>query len=72
MFYIAGMVTHRIRTITDLVRQGYSLKVVCQCGHTAHLDPMTLIVRLEALEGRLRCGHCGSREVDYCAGIGDE
>lgn len=70
------MVTHRLRTLTDLQRNGYWLRVVCRCGHEARLNPVPLIVkgvvRLDDVPARLKCSACGSREIDYHACSGPE
>lgn len=67
----------RITTLTDVARYGYWVKVACQCGHTARLDPMKLLnraiesrrsTRLTDLHQMLRCGACGGKEfaAEHC------
>lgn len=64
------MARYRLRTVGDLVRNRYWLRVSCACGHAVKIDPARLlekrgIVPLDQLEGRLRCSVCGGRDVDY-------
>jgi hypothetical protein len=70
------MVTHRLKTLSDLKRNGYWLKVICRCGHDARLDPMMLIecglTRLDDVGNRLKCSNCGGRDIDYHACNGPE
>jgi hypothetical protein len=55
-------------TIGRLIEQGLPLGVHClPCGCYAALDPAALplapTVPVPALEGRFRCGRCGSRDT---------
>jgi len=69
MFY--GMGFRRLSTLTDIVRYGYWVKVVCPCGHVARMDPMMLLKRavqhgrssrVSELHHVLRRGVCGGKD----------
>lgn len=71
------MVRHRPRTLSDLARHGYWLKLICSCGHTVRRDPLELqavlamrgaSTKLDALQQSLRCQTCGGKtfEATYC------
>jgi hypothetical protein len=61
-----------IETLADLVAHGYGINALCEkCRHRADLDMQALIAKLgadfvylcPALEGRLVCRECGSKEM---------
>ena len=61
-----------IATLGDLVAHDYGMNALCErCRHRADLDMAALIAKLgadfryihPALEGRLVCTKCGSREI---------
>ncbi len=67
------MSSKRLDTISDFTRHGYTLRVDCRgCKRLAIIDPreITLLCQqrnwsrqLAAVERRLRCSKCGSRDV---------
>ena len=69
----AGMVTHKNNSLSDLIRNGYWLKLTCQCGHEARVDPLTLrtqlfglgkSMQLDRLSDAVKCKECGGRTFD--------
>jgi len=78
---LRGMGSIRIRTLTDLARRGYFLKLVCACGHSARIEPLGLAERLsrrsaslalDRLTESLKCQKCGGNNFDAIAVLGDE
>jgi Zn finger protein HypA/HybF involved in hydrogenase expression len=67
------MSSKRLDTISDYSRHGYSLRVDCRsCGRLAIIDPLKITLmcqqrhwskQIAAVERRLRCSKCGSRDV---------
>lgn len=67
------MGSKRLDKVSDYARHGYALAVTCRdCGQTAKLDAKAIsadAVRrnlsrdMAAIERRLRCQHCGMRNV---------
>mgnify|MGYP005810905331 FL=1 len=65
------MSSKRLDSLADYARHHYKLRVGCQCGRVAMLDPHTLLSQimergwtsysLEGLAMRLRCQRCGAR-----------
>lgn len=61
------------RTVSDLSRHGYQLRVECRvCHHRELLDPVPVAIAchnkgwprdLDALALRMRCSRCGKREA---------
>lgn len=81
MFYPCSMVRHRLRTLSDLIRNGYWVKLICRCGHTVRKDPSELqellaergaSTRLDALSDSLKCQACGGKEFDVLQCYGPE
>ncbi|OBX18812.1 hypothetical protein A9995_09615 [Erythrobacter sp. QSSC1-22B] len=67
------MSSKRLDTISDYSRHGFTLRVDCRvCRRLAIIDPRTITLlcqqrqwskQIAAVEGRLRCSKCGSRDV---------
>ena len=67
------MGSKRLDKISDYARHGYAVQAECrECGHSAKLDARALsddAVRrclsrdIGAIERRLKCQHCGGRNV---------
>lgn len=67
------MSSKRLDTIADYSRHGYALRVDCRhCRRVAVLNPLSIVLlcqqrgwskQMSALEGRLRCSRCGSRDT---------
>ena len=67
------MSSKRLDKISDYARHGYVIKAQCRdCGHNAKLDARVIsndaILRnlsrdLDAIERRLKCLNCGTRNV---------
>ena len=71
----------KIETLSCLLREGLWLKLTCECGHTATIDPLLLrsllwrrnrSEKLQDLSLTLRCQWCGKRAsgFDYIAKVG--
>ena len=68
-----AMSSKRLDSIADYSRHGYALRVDCRsCRRVAVLDPLQIVLQCQqrgwskqmaALEGRLRCSRCGSRQT---------
>tara|TARA_R100001129_G_scaffold181565_1_gene161047 strand:- start:2221 stop:2505 length:285 start_codon:yes stop_codon:yes gene_type:complete len=68
-----AMSSKRLDTIADYSRHGYALRVDCRrCRRVEVLHPLKITLlcqqrgwskQMFALERRLRCSQCGSREV---------
>ena len=68
-----AMSSKRLDSIADYSRHGYALRVDCRrCRRVAVLDPLQIVLQCQqrgwskqmaALEGRLRCSRCGSRDT---------
>lgn len=68
-----AMSSKRLDSIADYSRLGYALRVDCrQCRRVAVMDPLQIVLQCQqrgwskqmpALEGRLRCSRCGSRDT---------
>jgi len=68
-----AMSSKRLDSISDYSRHGYALRVDCRrCRRVAVLDPLQIVLQCQqrgwskqmaALEGRLRCSRCGSRDT---------
>jgi ribosomal protein S27E len=60
-----------INSFADAFRARRHLWVLCQgCGHTALMDPRSLIAKLgeisfERAAGKLRCARCGRARVSF-------
>lgn len=74
----AAMVTHKNNSLTDLIRNGDWLKLVCECKHEAKLDPVTLRTQLHKmgksgelhrLNEAMKCQQCGSRNFQAVASL---
>lgn len=72
------MGSRNLRTIEEYERSGYGLRVECQCGRVAILEPRALILlgyrrrqrlSLARLATVLRCSQCGGRPKQI--GIGE-
>ena len=69
------MVRVRLDTISDFIRHGYNLRIVCtnpECGHVVVVSPdrfLSMRVRvqgmfeIDGLERRLRCRRCRLRKA---------
>ena len=67
------MSSKRLDAISDYTRHGYTLRVDCRaCGRLAIIDPLKITLLCQqrqwskqtaAVERRLRCSKCGSRDV---------
>jgi hypothetical protein len=67
------MNSKRPDTISDYTRHGYTLRVDCRaCKRLAIIDPLKITLlcqrrnwskQIGAVERRLRCSSCGSRDV---------
>lgn len=64
---LAGMGFRKIKSLSCLLREGLWLKLECQCGHTATIDPLPLrsalwkrsrSEELADLQKSLRCQWC--------------
>jgi Zn finger protein HypA/HybF involved in hydrogenase expression len=76
------MSSKRLDTISDFTRHGYSLRVDCRsCKRLVIIDPrkITLLCQrrnwsrqLAAVERRLRCSQCGSRDVRLVPGFSSQ
>lgn len=73
------MSSKRLESMADFARHGYRLRVDCDCGRVALLDPHKVIAacqarnisyRLEAVAERLRCEKCGRRPRRIGPGFG--
>ena len=59
------MVSYKVETINQLIRNGYWLRVRCRCGNDVKVDPATLWrraglgARVEVVAPRFRCRLCG-------------
>ena len=73
------MVRHKMDSLSDLIRHGYWVKLKCQCGHEAKLDPVVLRTslhkrdkssHLNRLNEAMCCQQCGksSFAVEPCYG----
>lgn len=69
----------RLRTLTDIAKAGYWLRIACSCGHERRLDPMKIVhrlvqrganTRLDHLHETLKCGRCGGKDftATHCQG----
>jgi hypothetical protein len=68
-----AMSSKRLDTMADYSRHGYALSVDCRhCRRIAVLNPLSIVLlcqkrgwskQMSALEGRLRCSRCGSRDT---------
>jgi tRNA G26 N,N-dimethylase Trm1 len=68
-----AMSSKRLDSIADYSRHGYALRVDCRrCRRVAVLDPLQIVLhcqqrgwskQMAALEGRLRCSRCGSKDT---------
>ena len=79
--YVLDMVTLKNESLSDLIRNGYWLRLVCDCGHNARLDPVPLRTRLHQagrsshlsrLDESMKCVNCGKRTFHATACFGDE
>lgn len=76
------MGSQRIRTLTDLLRNGYWALARCDgCQHEARIDPMLLIdrqrnvggsVQLDRVAERMKCSRCGGKAVEIAFTYGPE
>lgn len=67
------MSSKRLGAISDYSRHGYMLRVDCKsCKRIAVIDPLQIVQlcqlrqwsrQMQAVERRLRCSQCGSRDV---------
>ena len=66
------MGTKRFETVFDYTKWGCDIAVTCRCGHKARLDTKAITktcvvkgldTRMPAIKARLKCGACGSRDV---------
>jgi hypothetical protein len=61
------MVSYKVETIGQLMRNGYWLRVRCRCGNDVKVDPATLWrrvglgTRVELVAPLLRCRLCGKK-----------
>jgi len=75
------MSSKRLDTIADFARHGYRLRVDClSCKRVAIIEPRQIVELcskrgwsrdMRAVERRLRCSACGSREVRCGPAFGD-
>lgn len=64
----------RLDTITDYLREGLAMRVVCKCGRRSELAAGPLVAdcykhgrspRISQIAKRLTCAECGARPVDW-------
>ena len=76
-----NMATFKNNSLTDLIRNGYWLRLVCPCGHEAKVDPVTLRTQLHKmgksselnrLSESMKCQKCGKRDFNAVACFGPE
>ena len=68
-----GMGSKRLVKVSDYVRHGFALTVQCRdCGQTAKLDAQAISADavkrnlsrdMAAIERRMKCSQCGSRNI---------
>ena len=66
------MVRHRLDSINEFARQGYAVRVTCECGNVSDWNAVLLMgelhqrrrsLAIEAVERSLKCSVCGKREA---------
>ena len=74
MFQI--MTSFKNDTLSDLIRNGYWLRLACACGHSNRVDPVPLRTALHQkgksshllrLDEGMKCQRCGGRRFDAAA-----
>lgn len=73
------MGSKRLESMADFARHQYMLRVDCDCGRVALMNPHKIIAecqkrrisyRLEVVAARLRCEKCGRRPRRVGPGLG--
>jgi len=74
------MSSKRLNTIADYSRHGYALRVNClKCQRVVVLNPLEIMMacqdrgwskQMAAVEKRMRCKKCGSRDIQLGPALG--
>ena len=79
LFYRTAMGFRRLITLSDVARQGYWVRLQCECGHETKHNPLVLFelvsrrggsTHLAKLHETMKCGRCGGKDfhAEHCQG----